>query len=649
MRFLKGAPRASKTSFRRSLVLGSIVLVVAAFIGCTLSLYLTVYRPLLADLTALEMRRASDQVNVQVQTIFLRVAEIARRDLEMAKGGLIDLDDVPKFDALFAPLFRGTAGITSVVVAEDTGHETLLVSSPDGGWFNRLTDPDSWGERGRFITWSRDGALTGDEQRSTSYDARKRPWFMEAMAQASDSEIQWTAPYRFVSTQELGISAVVSWKANDGHRYAMATDLRLLDLTRFTQDISVGKSGLAAILGEDGAVLAVPRDPRFADTEAISAAALEPVEKLGVTPLTRAFRAWQARNRPSGTMIRFTVAGSGWLASFSPFHLASQTFWIATMAPSSDFGALTEDTLALGVTLIIASTLIASFGALWLGRRFSAPIEQLTAESARIGSMDLRYPIEVSSAVEEIDALARSLEKMRLDFVRVRTELEAKAELERQLGQAQRMEALGRLAGGIAHDFNNILGSILGFARFLIEDLKPGTAERGFAQRIESAGERAKDLVEQIVAFSRSGSVERVPSDLTKILRDARDLLRVSLPPTVELDIDSDAAGLIADVNPGQIGQIIVNLCVNASDALAGKPGRVAVRLAALRPGEEDKDVVRASDAAPVAGTPRDETRLVIGTLRPDRAYAKMTVADTGPGMDAAVLKHILGCWVFKC
>src|SRR5215469_7900978 len=109
------------------------------------------------------------------------------------------------------------------------------------------------------------------------------------------------------------------------------------------------------------------------------------------------------------------------------------------------------------------------------------------AESGRIGRMDLVHPISVTSPVGEIDALARSLEAMRLSFIRVRQELEDKAELEHELAQARKMEAVGQLAGGIAHDFNNILGAILGFATFLREDLREGIPQHKFACRILDA------------------------------------------------------------------------------------------------------------------------------------------------------------------
>ena len=175
--------------------------------------------------------------------------------------------------------------------------------------------------------------------------------------------------------------------------------------------------------------------------------------------------------------------------------------------------------------------------------------------------------------------------------------------LEEQLRQAQKMEAVGPLAGGIAHDFNNILGAILGFASFLLEDLPRGSEERGFAQRIITASERAKDLVQQILAFSRRTGVERKPTDITRVTQETLDLLRASLPSSTQLQVRVAEQPLVADVNAAQISQLVLNLCLNANDALQGEPGRISIEIAAAsadafatvaaQPGEPRKDRLR--------------------------------------------------------
>jgi PAS domain S-box-containing protein len=208
--------------------------------------------------------------------------------------------------------------------------------------------------------------------------------------------------------------------------------------------------------------------------------------------------------------------------------------------------------------------------------------------------------------------------------------------LEDQLRQSQKTEALGRLAGGIAHDFNNILGAILGFAGFLMQDLPEGSAEHGFAERIVKAGERARDLVQQILSFSRRAGIKREPHDLGRLVRETRDLLQASLPKTTRLDVRVAAGELIAEANPGQIGQIVLNLAINASDALAGEPGTVTIELAGVRPGDDDYARFRRP-----LGVTEAEQELYVGVLDDGCAYARLCVTDTGVGIEPAVLKDI--------
>ncbi len=627
-----------RTSIRRGLVVGSLVLILASFAICATSLYAMLYRPLLRDMIALDMRRASEKVAGDVANIFDRLGAIAMRNREWGKAGLIDLEDLRALNALIGPLFAANTSITSAAIARDTGHEILIYASSQGGWLNRLTDPDVWGREARFLTWSAHAELLQSEQREVAYDARQRPWFKGVMAQHDADAIYWTPPYKFVSTQEPGISAVVRWAGSDGHTYAMTTDITLLDLSRFTQQVSVGRSGLAAVLGDDGTMLAVPRDPRFADANAIHTALMQPVSDLRLAPLTAAFAAWQQSGRPGNAILRFEVGATPWLTMFNPIHLADRTFWAVTLAPAADFEDLSENAWVLGMVIVLASIALASLGAIWLGGLFATPIEQLTAESERIGEIDLQSPIAVRSRVREIDFLARSLEGMRVRLIQAREEREAKRALEKQLEEAQHLEELGRFAGGIAHDFNNVLGAMLGFASFLVEDLPPHSREHSYASRIVKAGQSAKDLVAQILAFARRGKVERKPLDLARLVRDSADLLRGTLPASTELTIAIEASDLIAEVNPAQLTQLLLNLCVNAKDAFAGKPGRITLSLAPAQRDDSDVALVRGASANTVALT---SGAVAIGALDPQRDYARLTVADNGPGMDDAVLARI--------
>lgn len=191
--------------------------------------------------------------------------------------------------------------------------------------------------------------------------------------------------------------------------------------------------------------------------------------------------------------------------------------------------------------------------------------------------------------------------------------------LENQLRQTQKLEAIGTLAGGIAHDFNNILGAIIGYAELAHEDLGAEQRSKKHLQEVLKAGHRAKELVHQILAFSRQSIPERKPVGIGMIIKEALKLLRATLPTTIQIrtEINSRNDRVVAD--PVQIHQVLMNLCTNAGYAMREKGGTLTVSL----------------NEATVAGEATHVTSL------PAVAYLKLSVRDTGHGMAKAVLDRI--------
>ncbi|SHO48636.1 ATP-binding protein [Desulfopila aestuarii] len=156
---------------------------------------------------------------------------------------------------------------------------------------------------------------------------------------------------------------------------------------------------------------------------------------------------------------------------------------------------------------------------------------------------------------------------------------EEKQELEKRLQQAQKMEAIGTLAGGIAHDFNNILGAILGYAEMIRENLPSNPEIIGDIDQVIKAGNRAKELVKQILAFSRQSETEKIPIQPAIIIKEAIKLLRPSLPTTITIkqDIAPDVGTILAD--PNQLHQVLMNLCTNAFHAMEIHGGTLSISL----------------------------------------------------------------------
>ena len=207
------------------------------------------------------------------------------------------------------------------------------------------------------------------------------------------------------------------------------------------------------------------------------------------------------------------------------------------------------------------------------------------------------------------------------DITAQRREQRLRLELEAQLREAQKMEAIGVLAGGIAHDFNNVLAGILGNTSLAIQDLPPGHPAALSLEQIRKAGLRGRGLVQQILAFARRQPREVVSCELRPLLEEAIGLLRSTLPAGVTLDVSLDEQPLFVMADPTQIEQVLMNLCTNAWHSLGGKPGRVAVALASV---ELDGAAARQLGAGLTPGS-----------------YARIAVEDNGRGMDAGTRARI--------
>ena len=191
---------------------------------------------------------------------------------------------------------------------------------------------------------------------------------------------------------------------------------------------------------------------------------------------------------------------------------------------------------------------------------------------------------------------------------------------ESRLMRSQKLEAIGTLAGGIAHDFNNILSAIIGYSELALEDLPEKHPVRESMEEVLKAGDRARELVRQILTFSRQMETERRPVKVQLILKEALRLLRASIPSTISITerIDSTAGPVFAD--PTYIHQVIMNLCTNAYHAMLPGGGVMTVSIDSTC-----IDTQFASLHPPLEKGP----------------YLKLTVQDTGSGMDAETLKRI--------
>lgn len=267
--------------------------------------------------------------------------------------------------------------------------------------------------------------------------------------------------------------------------------------------------------------------------------------------------------------------------------------------------------------------------------------------AANVIGMFVSYSIE--SYLRRDFFLARMLEEERIKVIKAKDELEKRVEertsqlvqtnkellqeigtrekvekeqarLEAQLYQAQKMETIGTLAGGIAHDFNNILTPILGYAEMALDETITNSRIKGDLEQIYKAANRAKNLVQQILTFSKQHDQDIKPIEFHTILNEVLSLLRASFPSTIEIrQKDTLAKGVIL-ADPTQIHQVIMNICINAFQSMEESGGVLEIGL--------EKIHLDHDNAIP-------DTTLTKGN------YLKLTIRDTGMGMDKKTRERI--------
>ncbi len=305
---------------------------------------------------------------------------------------------------------------------------------------------------------------------------------------------------------------------------------------------------------------------------------------------------------------------------------------IAEVEQDEAFAPIRRLWLALMAALTLVSG-VAILLALAITYRISRPLTRLVEAARTIGRGDFSHRVEVTRP-DEVATLASAMNRMADDLLRSRRELEAYSQTleshvekrtrelsqaQDQLRQAQKMEAVGRLAGGVAHDFNNLLTAIMGYSDLLMSGLAEGDPRRGDLEQIKHAADRAASLTRQLLAFSRRQVLQPRVLDLNAVVGSIEKMLQRLIGEDIDLVTVLDPALGRVKADPGQLEQILMNLAVNARDAMP-QGGKLTIETTNV-----ELDGAYAGQHVAV---------------RPG-SYVMMAVSDTGCGMDAETRSHL--------
>jgi PAS domain S-box-containing protein len=502
-------------SLRRQLVWAALAVVLATVLLFALVAWLLVVRPAEDAAARQQMRLAAAQAAAPVVALARVVGRIAENGAEWGANGLLSIDDHQRFNQLLLPVINARDQISAVILAREDGREIFLIKTA-GGWNNRLSDPAHDGGRQRWLYWDAHSGFSREERQASDYDARTRPWFLGAMQLARDGDLYVTEPYRFYTTQRMGITASTRWTdRRTGLRYALGFDVELRDLTELASAIRLGSEGQVAILTEGGRLLGLPRVPQTRTAPEMNAQLLRSPSEAGLPIVAEAWGRWTGALQPPDTVFEFTQAGQTWFALFDPVPFGQRRFAVMAAAPRSDFAIGQPWHLAAMVGIFVAALALA-FGLSTAGaQRLARTLGALAAESERIGALDLDRPVAVTAGTREFAQLAAAQERMRQALLEATRGLEAKvAARTRELVEtaAVRQALIDRIANAVFYKDAE--------ARFL--GCNRAYEEMFGVQREDIIGKRVLDLefVEAADRRARQEENERVIAEGSTLSKD---------------------------------------------------------------------------------------------------------------------------------
>lgn len=358
----------------------------------------------------------------------------------------------------FIAVIRQLPRISSLLVADETGREFMLLHTERGFevWQTRRVDDGGFERRRTWSDWS------APPESRLDYNPLVRPWFTGAIETLRRSEatgrgpaLSWTEPYTFFTTRDPGITASIAVRDPAGRAQVVAFDILLADISEFTRSLRVGRRGKIVVMTTDDLVVGLPGDARFADPQVRRAAFLKRPEEIGLDlarDATKAFgdaviEAIMENRSPEGLTVRFKSLDEPWWGEAREFSLApDRRLRIAVVVPEAELlGDLAAQRWTF-VGILTALLLVGVWRAIVLGRVLSRPVEQLVAQSDRIGRGDLSPPQPIATDISEVQRLAAAHERMR-ESLRSLMRLERDLQIARQIQQSTLPRTLPLLDG----------------------------------------------------------------------------------------------------------------------------------------------------------------------------------------------------------
>jgi signal transduction histidine kinase len=462
-----------------------------------------------------------------------------------------------------------------------------------------------------------------------TFDPRTRPWYQKSF---KENSIVWTDPYIFFTSKKPGITIAGPAKTEDDTiKGIVGVDIDIEQLSTFIGKLKIGKNGRAFMFNNNEDVVAFP------DVEKIKKQGPDPgpnlvkIYQITDTLTRKAFLSllW-SRNTDNRLVLdkprftKFDHDGKTYHAMFSPFNDTHWPWIIGVFIPEDDYlGSLKANRL-LNILITFGISVLATFLALIFSRSIIKPISNLEKEARAVENFDMLTHYDTGSIYKEIQVMSDTFNRMKNSLNNHENE---KSRLENQLIRSERLAATGQLAASIAHEINSPLQSVIMLLQTLESKYSSDKELREDLDVMKQVFSTVKNRIKSFQDLNRPYTAIKMPASINEIIETTVNLVRVNLSKNlikVTLDLEQDLPAITVAFQ--HICQIFLNLINNAIDAIS-----------------ERSDI-------DINGLSRDERLPVAGTIhimtRYEKGYIAITVSDTGPGIDEAILPTVFDLFV---
>lgn len=413
--------RRRLVSIRASLLVsfGLVLAVVALGIGYN---NLRVGQRVMNSLRSSLIDKTTVLTETKLESFFRPAAGLCSSLALLTQAGLLNTASPEAIVRFTEPLLQSLPAVSSFNLGDATGWG-IMVKPSATNWLTREVDPARWPGEVRWTRWTADGRQLDDWTETLDYDPRLRPWYtnaiaaLEAGAAATNApaipNVTWSEPYAFLSSGEAGVTASIAVPLPKGNHLAIACDVLIRDLDRFTAENPPTPGGWTVVVNDRDQILGWPGRGGYSREQLGLSVKNQRLLEIPISNMVHVARSWIEGGRPSNYVTDVRALGETFWFSARPMQIGGSRFWTLMAVPESE---LLADVLRERKTLFIViagALLIAAVLAFWLASSYSRPLQALVRRSEQIESLELGPGPRVRSNLAELDRLYRAQEQMR--------------------------------------------------------------------------------------------------------------------------------------------------------------------------------------------------------------------------------------------